>query len=258
MLPDFLERPEVKHIVVFAWDYVSTALILRQCKVGLDVVLPARSQERFQEYFQQDYGAYMPSDALHLSLRQSVSAKYVSLSVSVDASALTFHPPLTSSPPPSPLPSLLLLFFLLLSPCRMMADYVFSTVKHWRPWQSKPNAFWQRLLRRFWIIAEMRTSTLVGQSMDYFSYFPFRGLDKQRAKLFNFLFLPVLDLCRTAEEAKAIGSRAFRNKDYAHAHFFYCKAQRYVEYVLQLRLVKSVRCLFYSLVRWFAVSLCSW
>lgn len=82
MLPDFLERPEVKHIVVFAWDYVSTALILRQCKVGLDVVLPARSQPRFQEYFQQDYGAYMPSDALHLSLRQSVSAKYVSLGVS--------------------------------------------------------------------------------------------------------------------------------------------------------------------------------
>lgn len=124
----------------------------------------------------------------------------------------------------------------------MMADYVFSTVKQWLPWQSKPNAFWHRLLRRFWIIAEMRTSTLVGQSMDYFSYFPFRGLDKQRSKLFNFLFLPVLDLCRTAEEAKAIGSRAFRNKDYAHAHFFYCKAQRYVEYVLQLRLVKSVRC----------------
>lgn len=92
----------------------------------------------------------------------------------------------------------------------------------------------------------MRTSTLVGQSMDYFSYFPFRGLDKQRAKLFNFLFLPVLDLCRTAEEAKTIGSRAFRNKDYAHAHYFYCKAQRYVEYVLQLRLVKSVRISFPS------------
>lgn len=68
----------MKNIVVFAWDYVSTALILRQCKVGLDVVLPAKGHERFQEYFQQDYGAYMPSDALHLSLRQSVSAKYVS------------------------------------------------------------------------------------------------------------------------------------------------------------------------------------
>ena len=106
MLPDFLERPEVKHIVVFAWDYVSTALILRQCKVGLDVVLPARSQERFQEYFQQDYGAYMPSDALHLNLRQSVSAKYVfPVSVSLRRSRrVCSHPSTPLSPLPLPLP----------------------------------------------------------------------------------------------------------------------------------------------------------
>lgn len=123
----------------------------------------------------------------------------------------------------------------------MMSDYIFLTIKKLQPFQKHPNAFWHRLLRRFWTITESRACTIIAQSMDYFSYIPFRGLDRERHKLFNFLFLPILNLCRTAEEAKTIGSRAFRNKDYAHAHFFYCKAQRYIEYILQLRLVKSVR-----------------
>lgn len=65
---------------MFPSDFVSNAMVLRQCKVGLDIVLPSYLKET-KEYFEADYGAYMPSDALHLGLRQGVSPKYAAFSI---------------------------------------------------------------------------------------------------------------------------------------------------------------------------------
>ncbi len=81
---------------------------------------------------------------------------------------------------------------------------------------------------------------MIELSMDYFLYLHYRGLDNNRSKLFNFFFLPVLALVRLAEDAKNNGSGAFRNKDYEYAHHFYCKAQRYIEFIFSLCLVPSV------------------
>lgn len=114
-------------------------------------------------------------------------------------------------------------------------------MKKWPAWSNKPNAFWHRLLRRYSIINMFRTTSMVELSMDYYLYLHYRGLDNNRRKLFNFFFLPVLALARLAEDAKNNGSCAFRNKDYEYAHHFYCKAQRYIEYILSLCLVPSVK-----------------
>lgn len=121
---------------------------------------------------------------------------------------------------------------------RLLSEYVFRHLKKQEPFQHYSDSFWHYLLRRYCILHDVRALALATRSIDVFSYLPFRSMDTKRSKLFNFLFLAVLELCRVAEDAKAVGSLAFRQKDFGHAHFFYCKAQRYTEYVLQLRLVQ--------------------